>query len=211
MKLHKKVTLGEEIFNSITHGVGALLSIAALVLLIVFSNRPLEVVAVTIFASSSIILYTMSTLFHAFPQGTTKNIFQRFDHISIYLLIAGSYTPFSLLLLDLKDGIILVSLQWTLAITGIVFKAIWIKRFQLIHILIFLTMGWAMMFFDPIVVKDALTPGGFILLVLGGLFYSIGVIFYIFPLFKFHHAIWHFFVIFGTTFHFFSILFFILI
>lgn len=205
----RKATLGEEIFNAITHGVGALISIALLVLLIIKANTALEIVSVSIFGASAIILYTMSTLFHSFTPGTTKNVFQRFDHISIYLLIAGSYTPFCLLLLDEKVGIILVVFQWVLAIVGIVFKSIWIKKFQLIHIFIFLLMGWIVIIFVKTLYIN-MPFEGFLLLICGGISYSIGVIFYVFPLFKFHHAIWHFFVMFGTIFHFFTILFYVL-
>ncbi len=93
LEIQKEFTLGEELFNSITHCVGALIAIAALVLLIVFSKTAIEVLGMTIFASSAILMYTMSTIYHAFPQGTTKNVFERFDHSSIYILIAGTYTP----------------------------------------------------------------------------------------------------------------------
>jgi hemolysin III len=209
MKKQKEATLGEEIFNAVTHGVGALLSIAALVLLIIKADTGLELFSVLIFSLSSMMLYTMSTLYHAFPKGTTKNVFRRFDHLSIYLLIAGTYTPFSLLLLDTRRALILFIFEWTLAIIGIVFKSIWIRKFVIIHVLIFLLMGWACIIYNQ-QIMSAMDIRGFVLLLLGGVSYSIGVIFFAFELFKFHHAIWHFFVLIGTILHFFSILFFVL-
>jgi hemolysin III len=209
MKQQKEATLGEEIFNAVTHGVGALLSIAALVLLVIKADTGLELFSVLIFSMSSLMLYTMSTLYHAFPRGKTKNVFRRFDHLSIYLLIAGTYTPFSLLLLETKQALIMVIFEWTLAIIGIVFKSIWIRKFVIIHVLIFLLMGWACIIYREQIIQ-AMDIRGFTLLLLGGVSYSIGVIFFAFELFKFHHAIWHFFVLFGTIFHFFSILFFVL-
>jgi hemolysin III len=209
MKLHKEATLGEEIFNAVTHGVGALLSVCALVLLIIKANTGLELFSVLVFSLSSLMLYTMSTLYHAFPKGTTKNVFRRFDHLSIYLLIAGTYTPFTLLILDIRHALPLFIFEWVLAIIGIVFKSIWIRKYVIIHVLIFLLMGWACIIY-PNLIFNELGVGGFIFLFLGGLSYSIGVIFFSFEMFKFHHAIWHFFVLFGTILHFFAIFFFVL-
>ena len=138
MKLAKESTLGEEIFNAITHGVGAILSIVALVLLLIKAESLKETIVVTIFSLSSLMLYLMSTLFHSFPKGTTKNVFQRFDHLAIYLMIAGTYTPFSLLLLKPSTAYPLLAFQWVLAIVGIILKAIWVKKFKHVHIIIFL-------------------------------------------------------------------------
>lgn len=207
-KLSYQSTLGEEIFSSITHGIGALLSIAAMILLIIHANTPLQLFSALIFGISATVLYTMSTLFHSFPKGTVRRVFQRFDHLSIYILIAGSYTPFCLLILDKRIGIPLFFLQWGLALIGIVFKSIWIKKFNLVHVAIFLLMGWSVIFFMNNLYQNIQTAG-FIYLLLGGVSYSIGVFFYIFRIFKFHHAIWHFFVMFGTILHFFSIYFYV--
>jgi hemolysin III len=209
MKLAKESTLGEEIFNAITHGVGAILSIVALVLLLIKAESLKETIVVTIFSLSSLMLYLMSTLFHSFPKGTTKNVFQRFDHLAIYLMIAGTYTPFSLLLLKPSTAYPLLAFQWVLAIVGIILKAIWIKKFKHVHIIIFLLMGWSsIVLIKPII--EAFSGMGVMFLLLGGISYSIGVIFYVFSLFKFHHAIWHLFVMLGTFFHFLSLYFYLL-
>lgn len=209
MKLAKESTLGEEIFNAITHGVGAILSIVALVLLLIKAESLKETIVVTIFSLSSLMLYLMSTLFHSFPKGTTKNVFQRFDHLAIYLMIAGTYTPFSLLLLKPSTAYPLLAFQWVLAIVGIILKAIWVKKFKHVHIIIFLLMGWSsIVLIKPII--EAFSGMGVMFLLLGGISYSIGVIFYVFSLFKFHHAIWHLFVILGTFFHFLSLYFYLL-
>lgn len=204
MKLAKDSTLGEEIFNAITHGVGALFSIVALVLLLLKADTVKETIVGIVFSLSSLLLYIMSTLFHSFPKGRTKNVFQRFDHLSIYCLIAGTYTPFSLLLFKPLIAYSLLGFQWALAILGIIFKSIWISKFKYIHVIIFLLMGWSCIIFIKSLVA-ALAGPGIVWLLLGGLSYSIGVIFYVFALFKFHHAIWHFFVLFGTFFHFLAI------
>ncbi|MGI6759614.1 MAG: PAQR family membrane homeostasis protein TrhA [Bacilli bacterium] len=209
MKLAKESTLGEEIFNAITHGVGAILSIVALVLLLIKAESLKETIVVTIFSLSSLMLYLMSTLFHSFPKGTTKNVFQRFDHLAIYLMIAGTYTPFSLLLLKPSTAYPLLAFQWVLAIVGIILKAIWVKKFKHVHIIIFLLMGWSsIVLIKPII--EAFSGMGVMFLLLGGISYSIGVIFYVFSLFKFHHAIWHLFVMLGTFFHFLSLYFYLL-
>jgi hemolysin III len=209
MKLAKESTLGEEIFNAITHGVGAILSIVALVLLLIKAESLKETIVVTIFSLSSLMLYIMSTLFHSFPKGTTKNVFQRFDHLAIYLMIAGTYTPFSLLLLKPSTAYPLLAFQWVLAIVGIILKAIWVKKFKHVHIIIFLLMGWSsIVLIKPII--EAFSGMGVMFLLLGGISYSIGVIFYVFSLFKFHHAIWHLFVMLGTFFHFLSLYFYLL-
>lgn len=209
MKLAKESTLGEEIFNAITHGVGAILSIVALVLLLIKAESLKETIVVTIFSLSSLMLYLMSTLFHSFPKGTTKNVFQRFDHLAIYLMIAGTYTPFSLLLLKPSTAYPLLAFQWVLAIVGIILKAIWVRKFKHVHIIIFLLMGWSsIVLIKPII--EAFSGMGVMFLLLGGISYSIGVIFYVFSLFKFHHAIWHLFVMLGTFFHFLSLYFYLL-
>jgi hemolysin III len=209
MEVKKFFTLGEELFNAIAHGVGALLAIAGLVLAVIRADGAVEVTSVAIFTSTAILLYTMSTLYHSFPKGITKNIFERFDHSSIYMLIAGTYTPFCLILLDGRSGLTIFFIQWTLALIGIALKSVWIERFVVLHVLIFLGMGWSIMsVINPLI--DELGRGGFLLLLAGGISYSIGTIFYVFSLFKFHHGIWHLFVLGGTITHFFAIYFYVL-
>ncbi|BDU51607.1 PAQR family membrane homeostasis protein TrhA [Haliovirga abyssi] len=204
MKIAEKFTLGEEIASSVLHGIGAIISILALVLLIIKSihiGDSWHIVSYTIFGTSLIILYTMSTLYHAFPRGTTKRVFQRFDHLSIYILIAGTYTPFCLTILRGKIGWTILIVQWGLAILGIIFKSIWIDKFVAFATLIYILMGWAIVLsIKPL--AASLDPIGIYLLVAGGISYTVGTIFFIFSLFKFHHAVWHIFVMLGSLFHF---------
>ena len=205
--IKKRYSLGEEISHSITHGVGALLGVAALVLLVVkaaIRHDALYIVSMLIYAVTSILLYLNSTIYHALNVGKAKDVFKRFDHLSIYLLIAGTYTPFCLLGIGGFKGILFCCIQWFLAIIGIVFKAIWINRFKKIHLVIHLSMGWLIVFFVSSLIK-AISPLGLYFLLIGGLCYSIGVIFYVFKWFKYHHFIWHLFVLAGSVFHFFSI------
>ncbi len=209
--VRKHFSLGEEISHSIAHGVGLLLGIVALVLLVLKGSHQGSYVytfSMVIYASSVIILYANSTFYHAFKEGKVKNVFERFDHLSIYLLIAGSYTPFCLIAIGGTTGILLCCLQWFLAIIGVVFKAIWIDRFIKIHVVIYLLMGWMIVFFARSIF-DSVSSTGFLLLLLGGLSYSIGVLFYVFHWFKYHHFVWHLFVLAASILLFFTIYFYI--
>lgn len=204
--VRKNFSTGEEIANSITHGAGVLLGIAALVIIIIKGyriNNALYIVSMLIYSVSTIILYTNSMLYHAFKEGRVKKIFERLDHSSIYILIAGSYTPLCLIAIGGTKGIIICSIQWVLAVLGVVFKAIWIDRFVKIHVLIYLIMGWMIILFIGNIFK-AISFTGFNLLLSGGLAYSIGVLFYIFDWFKYHHFVWHLFVLSGSVLLFFS-------
>lgn len=201
-------TKGEEIANSITHGIGALLSLAALILLIVFSSiygTTWHIVSFTIYGVTMLLLYTSSTFAHALPHGTGKNVFEILDHSSIYFFIAGSYTPFLFIVLNDTLGWTLFGIVWGLAIAGTIFKCFFVKRFLMVSTLLYVLMGWLIVFaWQPL--KVALHPNGLILLVIGGLAYTIGAIFYVWRGFKFHHAVWHLFVLIGSTTHFFSVL-----
>ncbi len=201
-------TKGEEIANSITHGIGALLSITALVLLIVFSSlygNVWHIVSFTLYGSTMVLLYISSTLVHSFPQGRVKDLFEIFDHSSIYFFIAGTYTPFLFLLVKGALGWTLFGIVWGLAIGGTVFKTFYVKKFLFISTALYVVMGWLIVFaYKPI--STGLEPTGWYLLVIGGLLYTFGSIFYVWRGFKFHHAIWHLFVIAGTILHFFSVL-----
>lgn len=199
--------MGEEIANAVTHGIGVLLGIAALVIIAVKgagSRDLLYTVSMLIYSISTIVLYTSSMFYHAFKVGKAKNVFERLDHLSIYILIAGSYTPLCLVAIGGTKGIIICVIQWVLAIVGIVFKAIWIDKFVKIHVLIYLIMGWMIIFFSSIIFKS-ISSAGFFLLLAGGLSYSIGVLFYVFHWFKYHHFVWHIFVLSGSILIFFSI------
>lgn len=204
-----KYSLGEEIMSAVTHGVGALLSIAALVLCVIFSaiNGPvLSVVSSAIYGSTLIILYTMSTLYHSLKINNAKRIFRIIDHCSIYLLIAGTYTPYTLLVLPKNVGIPLFILIWSIAILGIVLNSINLKKFKVISFISYLILGWAIIFaFKPLI--DNLSTGGLIFLIAGGICYTVGCIFYGFgKKLKYMHSIFHLFVLAGSVLHFFSIL-----
>lgn len=204
LEVQKHFTFAEELFNSISHGVGALLSIAGLVLLLVWVEGAKQVTGVTIFASSAIFFYTMSTIYHAFPKGRTKRIFERLDSASMYVLIAGSYTPIYFIILDnLPLGWVLFGIQWGLTLIGVVLKAIWVDRLDIIHLIIFLLMVCLIIIFvGPLL--HSMPVLAFIFLLIGTLCYSIGILFYIFSWFKFHHGLWHLFILAGTIMHFFS-------
>ena len=197
----------EEIANAVTHGLGVLLGITALVIFAVKgakTQNALYTVSMMIYSVSTIVLYANSMLYHAFKEGKTKNVFERLNHLSIYILIAGSYTPFCLIAIGGIKGIIICSIQWALAIAGVTFKVIWIDRFVKIHVLIYLTMGWMISFFISSIFKS-ISFTGFYLLLAGGIAYSAGVLFYIFNWFKYHHFVWHVFVLAGSVLIFFSL------
>lgn len=197
----------EEVANAISHGVGALLSIAALVILIVHAalyGDAWHVVSFAIFGASLVILYTCSTLLHSL-RGKAKEIFEVLDHSAIYLLIAGSYTPFLLVTLRGVSGWTLFGIIWGLALAGIVFKAYFVKRFVLLSTLFYIGMGWIIIFAFPALL-DRLPMGGIVWLVIGGVLYTVGSIFYVWRRIPYHHAIWHVFVIGGSVSHFFAVL-----
>lgn len=202
-------TIGEEIANAVTHGVAALLSIAGLCVLVAFaasySGSALVVTAVAIFGASMVCLYTASTLYHAIPNIRAKKVLQVLDHAMIYILIAGSYTPFCLVTLKGWVGITLCCAVWAIAIAGVSLQKILLKRSDWINCLLYLVMGWLVVLaIDPLF--SALPEGGLWLLVLGGVAYSVGVIFYIWEKLPYGHAVWHVFVFLGTVLQFFSVL-----
>ena len=200
----KRTSLGELIANAVSHGVGVLLAIAGLVILLVISDTTMEIIASLVYGLSLVILYLSSTLLHSFPEKMKRvfAVFQRLDHSSIFLLISGTYTPFLLVLLGTTEAYVLLIALWVLTIIGIVFKSIWISRFQGIHLIIYLLMGWSVLLIYDQVFEGL---GNTIMwVVIGGLCYTIGVAFYI-AKFKYQHFIWHLFVLAGSVFHFISI------
>jgi hemolysin III len=198
----------EEISNSITHGIGVILSIAALVILIVFASlygNVWHVVSFTLFGATMLLLYTSSTLLHALKPGRAKDFFEIMDHSSIYFFIAGSYTPFLLVAVQSATGWTLFGIVWGLAIAGTIFKAFFVKKFLFTSTLLYVVMGWLIVFvWDDLVA--IIHPTSLILLIIGGLLYTVGAIFYIWKLFKHHHAVWHVFVLSATVCHFFAVL-----
>ncbi len=202
----------EEILNAISHGVGATLAIAAASVLIVKSVQSAEainIVSASIYSFSLIFLYTMSTLYHSFHKYQTKKIFQKFDHCSIFILIVGSYAPICLSLLGGKLGWIVLSVNIFLAALGIVANAINVIRWSKLSLILYLLMGWSIVFvLKPIL---SLIPfNEFMLLLIGGLCYSIGVLFYRAKRPRFMHGVWHFFVLSGSVFHYFFVLFYVI-
>ncbi|WP_033828843.1 PAQR family membrane homeostasis protein TrhA [Bacillus andreraoultii] len=205
-------TKGEEIANAVTHGIGALLSIAALVLLIVFSSlygSAIHVVSFTIFGATMVLLYTSSTLVHALPHGKAKDVFEILDHSSIYLFIAGTYTPITLIVIQGALGWTLFGIVWGLAVGGIIFKSFFVKKYLFTSTVLYVLMGWLIVI-GWSQIRQNMDANGVVLLVVGGVLYTIGAIFYIWRGFKFHHMIWHLFVIAGSAAHFFCVLLYLL-
>jgi hemolysin III len=201
-----------EIINSVTHGIGALLSIAGLVILIVVASIHYDVwhiVSFAIFGSSLILLYTASTLYHSIMKEKIKAVLQKFDHSAIYVLIAGSYTPFTLITLQGRMGWILFGVVWGMAIAGIIFQLFfYTTKLRVISALIYVIMGWMVVIaIKPLL--NSLPTGGLLWLLFGGLSYTGGVVFYLWKKLPFNHGIWHLFVLGGSVCHFFSILFYV--
>ena len=209
----KRYSIGEEIFNSVTHGVGAGLAVAATALLVVRAvlyapadGRGFYVTSFAIFGASLVVLYLMSTLYHALTPYGAKKIFAIFDHSSIYLLIAGTYTPFCLTTLRGSVGWVLFGIIWGLAVVGMTFYAIFGSRMRILSAITYVLMGWLVVFaFKPMV--QNLNPLSLKLVLAGGVAYTVGCIFYALKKIKWMHCIWHIFVMFGSVFHFFAVYF----
>lgn len=212
----KRYTLGEEIGNAITHGIGTFLSITGLVLLIVKAVRyaPLEykasyVVGFIIFGISLIILYVASTLYHALTNETAKKVFGIFDHSSIYLLIAGTYTAYCLTALHGTLGWMIFGIIWGLAITGITFYSIFGSKMRRLSAITYLPMGLIIILAGRPMKQNLIAVSGsnisWYFLLIGGAFYIVGMLFYAMKKIKWTHFIWHLFVIAGSVFHFFSV------
>lgn len=202
----------EEIANAVTHGIGAALSVAALVLLIVFSSlkgTAWHVVSFTIYGSTMLLLYLSSTLVHGLRDGKAKDFFEFMDHSSIYLFIAGTYTPFLLVAIRGTLGWSLFGIVWGIALFGVIFKAFFVKKFLFLSTLFYIAMGWLIVIaWNPLTAVVA--PQGLNLLAIGGVLYTLGTIFYVWRGFPYHHAIWHLFVLAGSILHFFAILLYLL-
>jgi hemolysin III len=202
----------EEIIHAVTHGVGALLSIAGLVLLIVFSivdGDMWQIISGIVFGTTMLLMYLSSTIAHSLPKGKWKDIFQIVDHSFIYLFIAGTYTPLLLVHLRGSSGWTLFAVVWGIALAGIVFKVFFVKKFLVLSTLIYVVMGWLIVLaWGPLAIM--MHGNGLALLVAGGIFYTVGAVFYMWRRFPYHHAIWHLFVIAGSAFHFFSIFYYVI-
>ncbi|PSV42898.1 PAQR family membrane homeostasis protein TrhA [Photobacterium indicum] len=206
--LKQGYSVTEEIANSVSHGLGLIFGIVGLVLLLNQGNAEnadfMSMASLSIYGSSIILLYLASTLYHAIPYERAKRALKTFDHSAIFLLIAGTYTPFLLISLRTPLAITLMSVIWGLAIIGIALKIIFVYRFKRLSLITYLTMGWL----SVIVVYQlaiSISTGGLVLLGLGGVIYSLGVFFYVNKRIPYNHAIWHMFVLGGTVCHFFAI------
>jgi len=201
-----QAALGEEIANSITHGVGAALSVAGLVVLVVVAalrGTSWHVVACAVYGASLVLLYLSSTLYHGLANGRAKRLFQILDHSSIYILIAGTYTPFTLVTLRGAWGWAMFGVIWTLAVVGIVFKCFFVGQWRVLSTTVYVLMGWfAVVAIRPLL--QALPWQGFLWLLAGGLFYTVGVVFFAWRR-KYSHTIWHLFVLAGSGCHFFAV------
>lgn len=202
-------SLGEEIANSITHGAGLLAAIAAIPLLLLASSGPRDgwqIVGVVIFGMALVLLYVASTLYHAMPASRAKRVLRVVDHSAIYVLIAGTYTPFTLGALRGPWGWTLLGIIWALALLGIAAKCTVGFRFPRLSTLLYLSMGWMVVIaIRPLI--DNVSPAGLAWLVAGGLCYTGGVFFYATDKkLRYGHALWHLFVVAGSTCHFFAVL-----
>jgi hemolysin III len=200
----KKLILVEEIFNSVTHGIGAVASIVGLVFLILIARDggALKITSYIIFGATLILLYVMSTLFHSLTYTKAQKVFLIFDRSAVFLLIAGTYTPISLLLLHGWLGWTLLSVIWSIAICGIVFNGIFAEKYKWVYNPLYLLMGWIGLFFILKPLLATLSVYGVWLLVIGGLAYTVGVVFHNWNKLPFNHTIWHVFVMVGSFCHF---------
>jgi len=202
-------TFSEEIANSISHGVGLIGAITALPILIIAAlkqDNVTSIVAVSVFGATMVLLYLTSTIYHALPVGKAKRIFQILDHAAIFLLIAGTYTPFTLGVLQGGWGWTLFGLIWGLATFGIILKASFGNRFQPLSIGLYLAMGWLVLI-AIVPLWNNISPWGLFWLLCGGISYTVGVGFFVVERIPYFHFIWHLFVIMGTACHFVAVLF----
>lgn len=207
-----RYTCGEEIANGVTHGIGALLAIAGLAVMTAFAalhGDIWHIVACSVFGATLILLYTTSTLYHSIPIERAKGVLRMLDHSAIFLLIAGTYTPFTLVSLRGPWGWGLFAAIWTLAVGGIVLRLFLRGRLHGLVVALYVLMGWVIVVaIQPMIERVA--PGGLLLLAAGGLAYTVGVVFYKWRSLRYHHAVWHGFVLLGSCLHFFAVLFYVI-
>lgn len=204
-------TLAEEIASAVTHGIGAALSIAGLVVLIVVAaihGGAVSVVAVAVYGSTLVLAYLSSTLYHSIPRGRAKRVLQVLDHAMIFLLIAGTYTPVAMLALASTPDWPLLATIWSLALAGVVLQVVRPNRYEVLRVALYVAMGWlALAWAGPLVA--GIGWDGTLVMVLGGVAYTGGIVFYAWDRLPFNHALWHLFVMGGSTAHFFAILYFV--
>jgi hemolysin III len=203
-----RYAFGDELASSVVHGIGILLSIAGLATLVAYAamvGDARAVIASAVFGTTLILLYTASTLYHAIPGELAKRVLRTFDHIAIFLLIAGTYTPFTLVALPGAWGWSLFGAIWTLAIAGSALELGVLKRYRRFAVLLYVAMGWiGLIAFKPL--SAHLETGGMALLIAGGVAYTAGVPFYLARRMPYHHTVWHFFVLVGSVLHYLAVL-----
>jgi hemolysin III len=203
---HGTDSFGEELANAVTHGIALLLAIAGLVIMIVdagIAGDGWALFSAIVYGTSLVLLFLSSTLYHSLRKEALRRFFLAFDHIAIFLLIAGTYTPIALLAVPQPTGWILFALIWGLAVIGIALRFAWLAGFQIISLLLYLVMGWIAMvwadsFFDGM-------GGGVYLVIAGGASYTLGVAFYLLRRMPYNHAVWHLFVLGGAICHFLAV------
>jgi hemolysin III len=196
----------EEILNAVTHGIGTILAIIALCVMVGLYNDVSEwhLMSGAIYGGSLVLLYLASTLYHSFTNEKLKSLFKFFDHAAIYILIAGNYTPFALIPLHGNFGWTIFGVIWSLAAIGILFKVFFVKRFKILSTICYLLMGWfAVFIMKPLIA--ALSIEAIYWLIAGGLFYTVGAVFYLIKRIPYNHAIWHLFVLAGSAAHFIAV------
>lgn len=207
MKKLREQSPSEEIVNAILHGIGAGLSIAALVVLIIFANiygDTWHIVSFSIYGATLIILYLASTVYHSLPKGKWKNVLHVIDHSSIFLLIAGTYTPITLTAMRGPWGWSIFGVVWGIAFLGIILKVFWMDKLKFLSVGLYVIMGWIIVIaIKPLL--NSLETISLIFLLAGGILYTVGIIFYIWRRLKYSHGIWHLFVLAGSICHFFTV------
>jgi hemolysin III len=202
------IEVKKEIANSATHGLGLLLFLVGVPIILsmsVLTNQIVTISSVAVYSFCLMMVYLSSTLYHSFGHPLTKRVLRTFDHVSIYFLIAGSYTPFILLYFNHTKGHYVLFFLWLLVLLGTVFKIFFTGKWDMISTAIYLAMGWTIIFFGKELLSSVPSPV-LIWLFVGGAFYTIGIVFYVWKGFVYHHAIWHLFVLGGSVGHFMAVL-----
>jgi hemolysin III len=206
--MQQRYSRNEEIASSVIHGVGVVLSLAGLTALVIYASRygsAKHIVGCVVFGVTLVFLYTSSTLYHSVRSARLKHIFGVIDHSCIYLLIAGTYTPFTLVTLEGPVGWSLFGIVWGLAAAGIVFQIFFVHRSKILATLAYIGMGWLVIFaIKPLI--NAMPVGGLILVTAGGVAYTLGAVFYLLKKMPYNHAVWHVFVLAGSALHYFAVM-----
>ena len=208
--METEIALGDILANSISHGIGLFLALVGGVYLVHAAARGsgLVIVSCCVFAATLVLVYLFSTLYHSLVVTRARHVFQILDHSAIYLLIAGTYTPFTLIALHGRVGWWLFGFVWTLAAAGVVFKSLLIERFAVASAVVYLLQGWVIVFaIGPL--YRAIGGHGLAWLVAGGVFYSLGIVFFALDRLRYFHAVWHLFVLAGSVAHYFAVLFYV--